>query len=204
MPALQREAAWAEERLSGDPRQSVPQNGRVHLLGIDKSKASRKKTAFGGLTGGFVGRFCGGFLGMAGGFQGARAPADFLFSAGGFFRRIFLCLVTTKDTAKIHRKIRHFHGGLLEVGWSPGRPWANSKFSTGTLHEIGIRFVCPFFKSRLRNSWSIATAALEIPRQASSKPHRLIGQEISHSKARRQAETYTSKKRMAPPNALHV
>ena len=31
MPALQREAAWAEERLFGDLRQSVPQNGRVHL-----------------------------------------------------------------------------------------------------------------------------------------------------------------------------
>ena len=37
MPALQREAAWAEERLSGDPRQSVPQNSRVHLLGIEGS-----------------------------------------------------------------------------------------------------------------------------------------------------------------------
>ena len=34
MPALQREAAWAETLL-GDLRQSVPQNGRVHLLGID-------------------------------------------------------------------------------------------------------------------------------------------------------------------------
>ena len=31
MPALQREAAWAEEKLSGDLLQSVPQNGRVHL-----------------------------------------------------------------------------------------------------------------------------------------------------------------------------
>ena len=35
MPALQREAAWAEERLLGGLRQSVPQNGRVHLLGIE-------------------------------------------------------------------------------------------------------------------------------------------------------------------------
>ena len=35
MSALQREAAWAEERLFGDLRQSVPQNGRVHLLGIE-------------------------------------------------------------------------------------------------------------------------------------------------------------------------
>ena len=31
MPALQREATWAEESLLGDLRQSVPQNGRVHL-----------------------------------------------------------------------------------------------------------------------------------------------------------------------------
>ena len=31
MPALQREAAWAEERLLGDLQRSVPQNGRVHL-----------------------------------------------------------------------------------------------------------------------------------------------------------------------------
>ena len=35
MLALQREAAWAEERLLGDLWQTVPQNGRVHLLGID-------------------------------------------------------------------------------------------------------------------------------------------------------------------------
>ena len=35
MPALQSGAAWAEERLLGALQQSVPQNGRVHLLGID-------------------------------------------------------------------------------------------------------------------------------------------------------------------------
>ena len=34
--ALQREAAWAEERFFGDLRQSVPQNGRVHLHIIEK------------------------------------------------------------------------------------------------------------------------------------------------------------------------
>ena len=37
MPARQREAFWAKERLLGDLRQSVPQNGRVHLLGVDFS-----------------------------------------------------------------------------------------------------------------------------------------------------------------------
>ena len=35
MPALQREAFYAKQRLLGDLRQSVPQNGRVHLLGVD-------------------------------------------------------------------------------------------------------------------------------------------------------------------------
>ena len=37
MPALQREAFWAKERLLGDLRQPAPQNGRVHLLGVDYS-----------------------------------------------------------------------------------------------------------------------------------------------------------------------
>ena len=49
--------------------------------------------------------FYGGFLGLAGGFRGGRAPADFLFSAGGFFRRIFLFILQPKkSTAKIHSK----------------------------------------------------------------------------------------------------
>ena len=34
----------------------------------------------------------------------------------------------------------------------------------------------------------MATAPQETPRHADFKPHRLIGQEIVHSKARRQAE----------------
>ena len=38
MPALQREAAWAEERLLGDLQQSVPQNGRVHFHIIDQKQ----------------------------------------------------------------------------------------------------------------------------------------------------------------------
>ena len=37
MLALQREAFWAKERLLGDLRQSVPQNGRVHLHCVDLS-----------------------------------------------------------------------------------------------------------------------------------------------------------------------
>ena len=50
----------------------------------------------------------------------------------------------------------------------------------------------------------MATAPPVIPRQAGFKPHRLTGQEIAHSKARRQAEIYTLKTRMAPPNSLQV
>ena len=34
-------AAWAEERLSGALRQSVPQNGRVHLHIVDFSEGHR-------------------------------------------------------------------------------------------------------------------------------------------------------------------
>ena len=41
-------------------------------------------------------------------------------------------------------------------------------------------------------------------RQAGFKPHELTGQENAHSKARRQAEIYTSKTRMAPPKSLQV
>ena len=50
----------------------------------------------------------------------------------------------------------------------------------------------------------MATAPLEIPGQAGFKPHKLIGQEFAHSKARRQAEIHTSKEGMAPPNSLQV
>ena len=43
MPALQREAAWAEERLLGDLRQSVPQNGRAHLHIIELWGRQKKR-----------------------------------------------------------------------------------------------------------------------------------------------------------------
>ena len=80
------------------------------------SQSKKTRRVLGGLTGGFVGRFCGGFLGLPGGFRGGRVPADFLFSAGGFSGGFFLLFSATKkmkSTAKIHRKIHHFHGGLL-------------------------------------------------------------------------------------------
>ena len=49
MPALQRKATWTKERLLGDLRQSVPQNGRVHLHIIEWTFLKRplcKKTPF--------------------------------------------------------------------------------------------------------------------------------------------------------------
>ena len=42
MLALQREAAWAEERLLSHLRLSVPQNGRVHLHILEKGENSKK------------------------------------------------------------------------------------------------------------------------------------------------------------------
>ena len=44
MLALQREAFWAKERLLGDLRQPVPQNGRVHLHGAEVSVCLRLST----------------------------------------------------------------------------------------------------------------------------------------------------------------
>ena len=43
MPALQRGAAWAEERHLGALRQSVPQNGRVHLHIIEIIRKSSSR-----------------------------------------------------------------------------------------------------------------------------------------------------------------
>ena len=40
MPALQRGAPWAEQRLLAALRQSVPQNGRVHLHIIEEKPKS--------------------------------------------------------------------------------------------------------------------------------------------------------------------
>ena len=75
---------------------------------------------------GFVADFGPGWWKLGGG----RMPGDFLFSAGGFFRRIFLLRFATKTlTAKIHRKIRHFYDGLLEDFHSRLKPRpAVSKF----------------------------------------------------------------------------
>ena len=52
MPAFQREAAWAEARRLGDLRQSVPQNGRVHLHTIEQKTHKRN---FLGIVPGFSG-----------------------------------------------------------------------------------------------------------------------------------------------------
>ena len=42
MPALQRKAAWAEQRLLRNLRQSVPETRRVHLLGIELRAQQRQ------------------------------------------------------------------------------------------------------------------------------------------------------------------
>ena len=73
----------------------------------------------------------------------------------------------------------------------------------GTLPEIGIRFVFPFF-AMFEELLELGNRSSGIPRQAGFKPHKLIGQEVAQSKARRQAEIYISKKRMALPNSLQV
>ena len=48
MPALQREAAWAEERLVGDLKEPVAQNGRLHLHIVDRNRyKNNSKTIIG-------------------------------------------------------------------------------------------------------------------------------------------------------------
>ena len=119
-------STW-EPRPCPEGSQRVSQNPRIHALKTPPraipSQSKKTRRVLGGLTGGFVGRFCGGFLGLAGGFRGGRAPADFLFSAGGFsggfFRRIFLLHFATK---KIHRK---------NPPQNPPLPWRSfGRFST--------------------------------------------------------------------------
>ena len=59
-----------------------------------------------------------------------------------------------------------------------------------------------FFFSRAEGPQSKVTVPREMPRETSYEPDRLTGKEITHSKARRQAEIDTSKKRMAKPSSL--
>ena len=168
------------------------------------SPSQKTQRVLGGLTGRFVGRFCGGFLGLAGGFRGGRAPADFLFSAGGYsgrFWRIFFCICdqknlpqksTAKSTASMAVFWQIFHRGL-----NP-RPTV-SKFQVQHWNpEIGTRFVCPSF-------FAASKKFLEHGNRSGNPQDRQVltdrtGQEIAHSKARRWVEIYTSKTRIAPPN----
>ena len=55
MPALEREAAWAEERLLGDLRQSVPQNGHVHLHPFTHYRPSLSRTSLHRMAGNLEG-----------------------------------------------------------------------------------------------------------------------------------------------------
>ena len=67
MPALQRGAAWAEERLLGALRRSVPQNGRVHLHIIDPRPPL----------------FSGTLSGHSGDISGPKGPRDSCSRSGG-------------------------------------------------------------------------------------------------------------------------
>ena len=94
-------STW-EPRPCPEGSQRVSQNPCSEDASKSKpSQSKQTRRVLGGLTGGFVGRFCGGFLGLAGGFRGGHAPADFLFSTGGFsggvFRRIFFCILRPKN-----------------------------------------------------------------------------------------------------------
>ena len=68
-----------------------------------------------------------------------------IFCFGGFF----FCILRPKNPPQnpLHNPPLPWwsFGRSSTVGWTPDRPWANSKFSTGTLPEIGTRFVCPLF-----------------------------------------------------------
>ena len=141
--------AGAFQHGSLDHAQKAANDALKTLPGANLLKAEKTWRVLGGLTDGFVGRFCGGFLGLAGGFWGDRASADFLFSAGGFsggfFRRILLLYVWPRNHRKhttsmaAFRKI--FHGRL--------KPRSTvSKFQP-TFPEIGIRSICPLFWPRL-------------------------------------------------------
>ena len=76
---------------------SVPESMLWKCLQEPSFSIKKTRREPGGLTGGFVGRFCGGFLGLAGGFRGGCAPADFLFSAGGFSGGFFFCILRPKN-----------------------------------------------------------------------------------------------------------
>ena len=189
---------------------SVPESMLWRHLQEQAFSIEKTRRVLGGLTGGFVGRFCGGFLGLAGDFGGSCAGGFFIFG-WRIFRRIFSVDFSfafcdqknppqkSKSTTSMAAFWKIFHSRLKP------RP-AVSKFQVQHWNPPwNWNQVClPIFLPPLRNSWSMATAPLEIPRQAGFKPHRLIGQEIAHSKARRQAEIYTSKTRMAPPNSLQA
>ena len=89
---------------------SVPASMLWRRLQAQTFSIDKSQPVLGGLTSGFVGRFSSGLLGLAGGFRGGRAPADF-FIFGWRFPAVFsFVFCDQKSTSKIH----HFHGGLLE------------------------------------------------------------------------------------------
>ena len=119
------------------------------------------------LTGGFVGRFCSGFLGLAGGFRGAHA-GGFFVRGWRIFRRIFsaeFSLVFCDQNNQLQNSTEKcFHSRL-----KPDRPWANSKFSTGSLKvESGLS---AHFFATSKELLEHGNRSSGIPRRASFKPH---------------------------------
>ena len=97
MPALQREAAWAEERLLGDLRQSVPQNGRVHLHIIDVLLLSGENPcAYNSSFRGDLGFFVEGGGSANFNFMGAG-----IFSKKGWFQKGWLWWMFTKHQNEV-------------------------------------------------------------------------------------------------------
>ena len=104
-------------------------------------------------------------------FGGGRASAEFLFSVGGFsggyFRRFFfLCILwpnnpLQKSTTSMAAFWKIFHCRLKPrpaVGKFKVQHW----YTPWNWNQVCL----PNFLPRLRSSWSMATAPLEIPRQA--------------------------------------
>ena len=126
-------------------------------------------------------------------------------SCGGFC--YYFWPVFSKRTF-FHRKIQDFHGGFWTIFHSRlKRRLAVSKLQVQHWYPPwNWNQVCLpnfFATSKEPGAWQ-PLLLKSPPRQAGLKPHKLIGQEITHSKARKQAEIYTSKKRMAPRNSLQV
>ena len=132
------------------------------------------------------------------GFGWGCVPADFLLSGGGYYGGFFWWIFFGgfRDLKNRIQKNHHFHGGFCKTVESTLKPkQAVSQLRAQHWYpplklESGMAASFSFLPC-LRNSQSKATAPQETQRKARFKPNKLIGKEITHSKARRQAEVYT-------------